>query len=316
MRVTEMETIELTYPHSYHSEQFQETIAAIGFFDGVHLGHEQVINKAVQIAKVENKKSAVISFHPHPKEVLQQTKQPINYLTLMDEKVARLETFGVDYFYIISFTQQLSLLAPAQFIEHFVHRLHITHVVAGFDFTFGHNGIGNIENVSDYTTIPITTTKINEVKQNNLAISSTKIRHLLSAGDVDKAADLLGRPYETKGIVIHGDKRGNQLGFPTANLSIADNKLLPKQGVYAVEVKYNDETYNGMANVGMKPTFVTENAALSVEVNIFDFNEEIYDETLILYWYKYIRNEQRFKGIEEITAQLQQDEKKVRAYFE
>ncbi|MBO1003762.1 bifunctional riboflavin kinase/FAD synthetase [Pseudogracilibacillus auburnensis] len=310
-----MQTIKLTYPHTLKANNVPETIAAIGFFDGIHKGHQAVIQQAVQLAKEQQKESAVITFHPHPSVVLNDPDKPVQYITPVGEKERLLSEMNVDRLYIITFNKQLSKLTPKQFVNHFIIDLHIKHVVAGFDFTFGHKGAGNMDNISQYTNREFTTSVIRKVECKEEKISSTRIRKYLHQGAVDNIKPLLGRVYTTKGTVIEGDKRGRKLGFPTANMQISNEKLLPKQGVYAVKVIYQNNTYNGMANLGVKPTFVSGELKPSVEVFIFDFDQDIYGEEIVVLWYQYIRDEKKFNGIAEIVAQLEKDEQTIRNYF-
>lgn len=310
-----METIQITYPHSFQKDELPATIAAIGFFDGVHIGHQAVIEAAVQEAKRQQKTSAVISFHPHPSVVLKQPKQEVQYITTIPEKEAILKELGVDRLYLVTFNQALSLLSPKEFLDHFVRGLHIDHLIAGFDFSFGHKGAGNMNNIEEWTEGTIRTTAIDKVEGRAGKISSTAIRKALSSGDVQEAAALLGRSYNVKGEVIPGEKRGRQLGFPTANLHIDEAKLLPKQGVYAVQAVLKGQTYDGMASIGVKPTFHTGITEPIVEVNLFDFDEDIYGETLDVIWHAFTREEKKFNGIDEIIDQLKDDEKTIRDFF-
>lgn len=310
-----MQTIRLTYPHTYEKNELQETVAAIGFFDGIHQGHQAVITKAVKEAKAHGKESAVITFHPHPSVVLKSPEKQIKYLTPLEEKEALLKKLNVDRLYIINFNKELSTLSPELFLQHFIIDLHITHLIAGYDFTFGHKGAGNMGNIDSYLQDACSTTVIKKVAMEGEKVSSTSIRNLLMDGKVDEVQKQLGRHYIAKGKVIEGDKRGRKLGFPTANLQISDDKLLPKQGVYAVEVIYQNELYIGMANLGVKPTFVKDELKPTVEVFIFDFDQSIYGEELTVIWHEYIRAEQKFNGVEEIIAQLTKDEETVRDYF-
>lgn len=284
-----MQIIELTYPISLKKESLTKTVAALGFFDGVHQGHRAVIGKAVQIAKEQQKECAVITFHPHPSVVLKQSEETVQYITTVEEKADLLSEMGVDRLYIITFNQTLSNLSPAEFIGHFIVNLHIDHVVAGFDFSFGHKGKGNMKNIHTFGFDEFTTTVIDKVELKDEKISSTNIRKALKLGEVHKVNYLLDRPYETTGWVEDGEKRGRQLGFPTANIAVSDLKLLPKQGVYAVKIAIKGVIYYGMANLGVKPTFIEEETIPSLEVYIFDFNEDIYGEEVIVYWYKHIR---------------------------
>lgn len=296
-------------------EDLPETIAAIGFFDGIHKGHQAVINKAVSEAKARGKESAVITFHPHPSVVLNNPTEPVQYITPAGEKEQLLKEMHVDRLYMITFNKVLSKLSPAEFIHHFIIQLNIKHLIAGFDFTFGYKGAGNMNNIASFINKEFTTSVIQKVEWEDQKVSSTAIRQCLQNGAVDQVAQLLGRHYTTKGTVVEGDKRGRELGFPTANLQTPDEKLLPKQGVYAVKVIYKDHVYNGMANLGVKPTFVSGELKPTVEVFIFDFNQNIYSEEITILWHQYIRAERKFSGIEEIIAQLKQDEETIRNYF-
>lgn len=310
-----MQTIKLSYPHEFKKEELTETVVAIGFFDGVHEGHQTVIQKAVDVARETGKECAVMTFYPHPSVVLRKDAEKVHYISTLAEKEAIMEELGVDRLYIVTFNKALSQLSPTQFLQHFIHDLYITHMVAGFDYTFGHKGAGNMNNIKEHIQAPLEITVITQVSHEETKVSSTSIRSALKEGDVSRAHTLLGRPYSAQGIVIQGDQRGRTLGFPTANLQIEEDKLLPKVGVYAVKVIYEGREYNGMANIGYKPTFRDDMVVPSVEVYILDFNEMIYGETLTVYWHTFIRPEQKFNGIDEIITQLQTDEKNVRQYF-
>lgn len=311
-----MNVIRLSYPHDLQHEDITETVAAIGFFDGIHRGHQAVIKEAIKIAKKEGKRSAVISFHPHPSVVLNKSKKDIRYITTVEEKRSILQDLGIDCFYIIEFNEALSKLSPQAFVDHFIKGLHITHLVAGFDYTFGHKGAGNMTNIKEMAKGHFETTVVQKLESNEEKVSSTRIRKLLEAGAVDDVNLLLNRVYESTGRVVKGDNRGgSQLGFPTANLDIAKDKFLPKQGVYAVKVRVNNRTYEAMANLGVVPTFTDGRSEPKVEVNIFDFNQDIYGESVTVEWYKFIREEKKFSGVEEIITQLKKDEKEVRSFF-
>src|SRR5690606_8880160 len=310
-----MQTIRLTYPHHLKTEDLPETIAAIGFFDGIHRGHKEVITNAVNKAKAQQMESAVISFHPHPSVVLNNPDKPVQYITTIEEKEVLLEEIGVDRLYLITFNKELSSLSPEAFINHFIIGLHIKHLVAGFDFSFGHKGAGNMQNIQTFTKNNFSVTSIDPVKNENKKVSSTRIRKFLASGDIAKVNELLGRPYETTGVVIEGDKRGRQLGYPTANLNVNEEKLLPTRGVYAVKVNYHNKIYEGMANLGVKPTFKTHDLKPSVEVYMFDFDGNIYGESITVLWYQFIRDEKKFNGLNELVSQLKEDEKTIQKYF-
>ncbi|SHF52622.1 bifunctional riboflavin kinase/FAD synthetase [Ornithinibacillus halophilus] len=307
-----MKVIELTYPHSL--EQLPKTVTAIGFFDGIHKGHQTVINKAVDVASANNLESAVITFHPHPSVIL-RNKEDVQYITPMSIKKRILEQLGVDRLYIVKFNKELASLTPQSFIDHFIVGLNIQHVVAGFDFSFGHKGKGNMNNIGEFARGRFTYTVIDKVVLEDEKISSTRIRNLLENGDVQKVSLLLGRPFTTIGTVIEGDQRGRKIGYPTANIEVKSEALLPKPGIYAVKVIVNGRQYNGMASLGTNPTFTVDRTDLSLEINILDYNQNIYGQELKVEWYTFIRDEVKFNQVDELINKISEDEKEIREYF-
>lgn len=310
-----MRTFELTYPHSMVLNELPETVTAIGFFDGIHKGHQKVIQTAVREAKERGMESAVITFHPHPSVVLKKDVQHVKYLTPIREKQEILQKLEVDRLYIIQFNQELASLTPQVFVDHFLKELRIKHMVAGFDFSYGHKGKGNMQTIQEHAAGAFTVTQVDKVVIDGEKISSTKIRNLLKAGDMDEAARLLGRPLSVTGLVVKGEQRGRTIGYPTANIAVSDETLLPKVGVYAVKVLYKNEVYEGMASLGFKPTFTDQLVEPILEVNIFDYNNDLYEEELRVQWYTFIREEKKFSGVEELVSEIAEDEKKVRKYF-
>lgn len=310
-----MQTFKLSYPHTYQLTDLPETVAAIGFFDGIHLGHQQVIKRAVAAAKERNMASAVITFHPHPSVVLNNKAEKVKYITPLADKQELIAQLQVDRLYMIEFNHELSLLSPKQFLDHFIHGLHIKHLIAGFDFTFGHKGEGNMQNIESFMQHDFSYTIIPKVEQDNKKISSTNIRAYLTAGQIELANEMLGRPFSIRGQVVYGDQRGRTIGYPTANLEVENDTLLPKSGVYAVKVVYQGELYEGMANIGVKPTFKDDLKKPSVEVNIFNFNKQIYGEEIHMQLFTFIREEKKFAGVEELVSQIQQDEREIKAFF-
>lgn len=306
-----MKTIKLTHPHTMNIKELPETVTAIGFFDGIHRGHQQVINTAVNIAKEKGMQSAVITFHPHPSVVLSKGKKKVNYITPLKEKESILQNMQVDRLYIIEFNEKLAALSPQEFIDQFIIGLNIKHVVAGFDFTYGHKGQGNMTTIKDQTRDEFTFTTIEKIQMNGEKISSTLIRGLLKKGDIEQVNDLLGRPLSIYGKVIEGAKRGKSLGYPTANLTVDEQALLPKPGIYAVKIIYKNEQYDGMASLGTNPTF-TDSHNLSLEVNILDFNNNLYGEELKMEWYKFIREEEKFSDVDKLIEQIKDDEEIIR----
>lgn len=311
-----MKINKLSYPLSLPDESLPNCVAAIGFFDGIHKGHKQVINRAVEKAKENDMESVVITFHPHPSVILKNSKESAKYITPLFEKKRLLKELQVDRTYVIQFNKQLSLLTPEQFIQTYIKRLNVKHLIAGFDFTYGHKGAGNMDNMHELANDDFTFETIEKVEISDEKVSSTKIRQLLNEGKISQINHLLGRELTIHAEVIAGDKRGRTIGFPTANLKVSDDYLLPKVGAYAVEVCYNKHTYYGMANLGVVPTFKKDTTKLSLEVHIFDFDETIYGEELILKWHHFIRDEKKFASVDELISQLQNDEIKVRQYFE
>ncbi|SER07629.1 riboflavin kinase / FMN adenylyltransferase [Gracilibacillus ureilyticus] len=310
-----MEIISLTYPHELNKEDLPQTVAAIGFFDGIHKGHQKVINQALNIAKNGHKQSAVITFDPHPSVVLQGKMEDVQYLTPLDEKAALIEKIGIDRLYIIRFDRKLAQLSPEGFLAHFITGLNIDHLVAGYDFTFGFKGAGNMKNIHQMLQEPVEVSMIDKLNYKSEKISSTRIRNALLAGNITEAEELLGRSVQINGEVVHGDKRGRTIGYPTANLSLTKPHFLPKIGVYAVEVIIDGNTYYGMANLGYKPTFSDQRLDPKIEVHIFDFDENLYGREIQIIWKQFIREEVKFSGIDQLINQLKQDERNIRQYF-
>lgn len=310
-----MKMIELTYPHALQFNELPETVAAIGFFDGIHKGHQKVIKTATEYAKQNGMESAVITFHPHPSVVLKKDKKEVRYITPLREKRLILEQIGVDRLYVITFNKELSMLSPQEFIDHFIIGLHIKHLVAGFDYSFGHMGKGNMRMIGELTRDKFTYTTIDKVTRNDEKISSTKIRELLQLGNIAAVNLLLGRKLALYGTVVKGKQRGRDLGYPTANFHLNDDFLLPKPGIYAVKVIFQDKSYLGMASLGYNPTFTADRTDLSLEVNILDYSGDLYGEELRLEWYTFIRDEVKFANAEELIKQIENDEKVIRNYF-
>ncbi|MCC2249237.1 bifunctional riboflavin kinase/FAD synthetase [Virgibacillus sp. AGTR] len=310
-----MRTFELEYPHALVFNELPETVTAIGFFDGIHCGHQRVIQTAVSEAKNRNMESAVITFFPHPSVVLKKDAQHVKYITPLREKKEILKRLGVDRLYIIKFNKELASLSPQGFIDHFIKGLNIKHVVAGFDFSYGHKGKGNMETIKEHAADAFSYTTISKVELDNEKISSTRIRECLKKGQIEKANELLGRPLIVDGIVIKGEQRGKALGYPTANIDTNRDALLPKTGVYAVKIIYKNERYEGMASLGVNPTFTPDLLEPVLEVNIFDYNNDLYGDELLVEFHAFIREEQKFAGAAQLIKKIAEDEVKIRNYF-
>ncbi len=305
-----LETIVISHPHHFQQDDLPPTFLALGYFDGIHVGHQRVINTAVELAKKNNAVPAVMSFHPHPSVVLGKSDHNWTYITPLEEKKKILEEMGVERFYLVKFDHVFAGLDTQEFVDQYVIGLNVVHVVTGFDFSYGKYGKGNVETLVKESNGQFGQTVIEKIEKDGQKISSTLIRNHLKEGLVDELQPYLGRRYTLTGTVIHGDKRGRTIGFPTANLD-TDQYSLPKVGVYAVEVIIDNKSYFAMANVGYKPTFKDDQKKPSLEVHIFDFNKEIYGEDVRITWLKRIRDEKKFSGIDELIAQLHADKSRT-----
>lgn len=311
-----MEVIKLSFPIIRNKYEFPPLAMALGYFDGVHLGHQQVILEAKKQAEQKGLHSAVMTFDPHPSVVLGKQEKHVQYITPLTEKIDIIEGLGIDFLFIVHFTPEFANLLPQEFIDQFVIGLNVEHVIAGFDFTYGRMGKGTMETLLfhsretfDYTVVP-------KLTEGNEKISSTRIRALLKEGKTMELPALLGRYYTTSGKVIHGDKRGRTIGFPTANIELDDEYIIPPLGVYAVRMKVDHEWHTGVCNVGYKPTFNKESVKLSIEVHLFEFSKEIYGEEVVIEWHRYLRKEQKFSGVDELVTQIERDKQTAIAYFE
>lgn len=313
--MAKMKTIYLQHPHQLQKEKQKSTVCALGYFDGVHLGHQKVIETAMTIAKQQQLQSAVMTFSPHPAVVLGKVDS-IPAITPLKEKELAIEALGVDILYVVKFDDSFSKLTPQQFIDEYIIGLSIKHVVAGFDYTYGRFGKGTMETMAEQSRDQFDITTIKKVEKDSDKISSTSIRADIQAGQVESLPQTLGRYYRMAGTVVTGEKRGRTIGFPTANLKVSDEYVLPKEGVYAVRIRYENEWYNGMLNCGYKPTFHENREELTIEVHIFDFNQDIYGEQIIVEWRKRIRDEKKFTSVEELTKQLSADKQRVIQYFQ
>lgn len=279
---------------------------AIGYFDGVHLGHQEVIRRAIYAANSEQIISSIMTFDPHPREVLGHI-QNSQYITPLEEKLERFANCGLDRTYILTFNRTLSHLMPEQFIHEVLFTLQVDTVVVGFNFTFGHLGRGTVDLLREIGAGKMKVNVIRPFHMNNIKVSSTVIREKLHAGELDKVAQLLGRPYSITGQVVQGLGRGQTIGIPTANIEPRDNYVIPRNGVYAVRVAVGGVIYNGVMNVGLKPTFDDNPAQPTLEVHILGFNQSIYGESIQIQLIEYIRAEQKFSSVDLLVNQIRSD---------
>ncbi|MEC1179307.1 riboflavin biosynthesis protein RibF [Metasolibacillus meyeri] len=310
-----MEVIYLKYPHQLERSEAAYSLA-VGFFDGVHKGHQAVIEHAVSKARELGIKSAVMTFDPHPTIVLGARNEQVFYITPLQQKLDTLKTLNVDTVFVVNFTSDFAKLSPEEFVQYFIRDLHVQHVTAGFDYSFGAFGKGDMRLMEQLSQGDFGVTTIDQQSDCDEKISSTRIRKLLKEGEMEEVCTLLGRAYEVPGIVVHGDKRGRTLGFPTANVQSMAGCFIPATGVYAVKILVQNKWYNGVGNVGYKPTFKNpEEKQLSIEVHIFDFDKNIYGEEVVVGWYKRIRSERKFSGIDELITQIELDKQEAIEYF-
>ncbi len=292
-------------------------VVTIGSFDGVHKGHVQVIAALKRVAEHLHGETVIISFEPHPREVLYPLEKRPGILTTLDEKMAILESLGVAHLIILPFTRKLAELAYSDFVNNLlVDKLGIAGLVIGYDHHFGKNREGTFDKLKILAEKYHFYLEQEEVyEEHDINISSTKIRNALQIGDIARVSEFLGYPYSIAGIVVQGDRIGRQMGFPTANIELEDKrKLLPAVGVYAVKVRIEDKSYQGMLNIGVRPT-VNSTGIVRIEVHIFDFNGNLYGCNLRVALFARIRGEQKFDGKEKLAEQLQRDRQSVLQIF-
>ncbi len=272
---------------------------AIGNFDGLHLGHQNLIHKTQSYADT---KSAVMTFYPHPISVITKTKLPI----LMDnhDKEKVLEGFNLDYFIIVDFTDNFSKLPAAEFIN-FLKRIHVKRIVVGRDFKFGHKGLGTVHDLEKHFELVI----MDDFLYKNVRVSTTYVKALLDNGNLGLAKSLLNRSYGIHGEVIHGDKVGKLIGYPTANINYK-NYYLPKIGVYAVKVKIDDHIYIGCANLGHNPT-LNYSTTRRLEVFILDYDGDLYHKEITVFFEYYLRDEIKYDNLEDLLKQINKDVKQT-----
>lgn len=302
-----MKIIELVAP--FHSLPMDSPcVMAIGYFDGLHIGHQAVVGKALEIARQKGLPSAVMTFHPHPREVLGTAKFS-QYLTPMQAKLNLLEQQGVEMTYLTKFDKNFSQITPEAFFEEVLTRLDVKSVVVGFDFTFGHMGKGTAETLKRLAEGRIDVHIVNPINIHGDKVSSTLIRERLLEGELDSASDLLGRPYSIQGTVVHGEGRGRTIGFPTANVEPIAEYLIPRQGVYAVRVTAEENQLEafGVMNIGVKPTFHREGAPATIEVHLYDFNGDLYGQRLNIELISFLRTEKKFNSVDMLIQQIRTD---------
>ncbi len=288
------------------------TVVTIGTFDGVHIGHQEIIKQLVANAREKNGESVILTFFPHPRMVLQKGS-PIKLLNTLNEKIELLKKSGLDHLIIEPFTLEFSRLTALEFSRDvLVNSLHTKTLVIGYDHHFGRNREGNFEQLQQYgNTYGFEVEEIPAQDIESVAVSSTKIRNALEEGNVDKVNQYLGYNYMLSGEVVKGKSLGRQYDYPTINIDIKENyKLLPKSGVYIVDSNINNEHFFGIMNIGKRPTL--NGRRKTIEVHLLDFDENIYGEHIRVHLRKRLRDEQKFASVEHLYAQIKKDEQKAR----
>lgn len=278
----------------------------IGNFDGVHKGHQHILNQVIQHSQKNNLQSIAVTFHPHPQRLLTGQKKP-PFITLLQQKLELLEETGISAVFCIPFTWQMASLPPEEFVKiYLVDALRIRHLIVGYDYAFGKNRSGNFQTLQELgKKYNYSVSQSEALNLHGATISSTRIRKMIENGQVFEARHLLGRFYRVEGRVVHGQNRGGRLlGYPTANLCLTD-ELFPLPGVYAVFAEYENAVMPAVANIGFNPTF--NNNILTIEVHIMNFSEDLYDKQLRVHFVQNLRTEKKFNSLDELKAQINTD---------
>jgi riboflavin kinase/FMN adenylyltransferase len=314
-----------------HLPAFERCVLTIGTFDGVHLGHRQILTQLKAEASRIQGETVIITFHPHPRKVIDSSKPPIQLLNTIEEKIELLESLDIDHLVIVPFDERFSQMSAHEYIEHFlVEKFHPHTIIIGYDHRFGKGRTGDYLLLEEYSSklgFDLIEISPHVIAENT--VSSTRIRQALQQGDIATANSLLGYDYFFEGRVIEGNKLGRTLGYPTANIDIGDpEKLIPANGIYVVEaslVRGESSTVSekgtpatthrqkGMMSIGIRPTL--SDGKFMIEVNIFDFDRDIYGKTLRVYVKKYLRPEIKFEGLDALKEQLAKDKDATLTYF-
>lgn len=307
-----MQVIHVKYPLKDEITK-SNVVLALGFFDGVHLGHQNLIKVAKNIAIKKQLPLMLLTFDRHPREIYQNQKD-FSYLDTLSEKAYKMQQLGVDYLVVLDFDQAFSKMMPQTFIQNVIMKLKAETVVVGFDYTYGPKDIANTTTLKQEAKGRFNVVVMPEQAYEGAKIGSTAIRSAIAAGNMELAKDLLGRYYTMSGIVGHGLQNGHKLGFPTVNLIFNEHKVIPKIGVYVTQTKVNDHWYNSMTSVGYNPT-IADNKKLLIESNLFNFNQDVYDQPVVIKWLKYLRSEIKFNSFNELQKQLKLDKIAAEKYF-
>lgn len=292
-----------------HIPAIKHPVLTIGTFDGVHLGHQSILNHLKKTAQQIGGETVVFTFHPHPRIALHPDDHGLELIQPIDERIKKLELLGIDHLILCPFTKEFSRITATEFVRNIlVNQLHIHTITIGYNHHFGRNREGSLELLKELGLVyNFKVEQIPAFVESEKNVSSTKIREAVQAGSIKLANRLLGTAFSFAGKVVEGDKLGTKIGFPTANMLIDKIQLIPSDGVFAVRVNLNDQIYDGMMNIGKRPT-ISKTGDRRVEIHLFDFSENIYGKELVVYLIDRIREEQNFKSVEALTEQLKKDE--------
>ena len=289
-------------------------VVTIGTFDGVHLGHRKIIARIKELAQETGGETVILTFFPHPRMILNPEDESIKLINTINEKAALLEQLGIDHLIITPFSRDFSNQTPEAYIRDvLVNKIGTKKIVIGYDHRFGKDRQGSLNDLLKLG--PVYGFEVVEIPEQDIedvAISSTRIRTALLNEKIELANTLLGYSFFITGKVVRGDQIGRQIGYPTANIVIEERyKLIPSDGIFAAKIKVNDMLYKGMAYIGSRPTI--NGISRNIEINIFDFNEEIYNQQVTMYFYNYVRGDVKFTGLDDLKIQLAKDKKDVHA---
>ena len=302
--------------NNIQARNIKNAVVTIGTFDGVHLGHQAIFKEMRRFAKEIGGETVVVTFHPHPRQVLSIGTERLRFICSQEEKLKKFEEFGIDNVVIIPFTKEFASTPSDVFIrDYIIERIHPAIIVVGYDHHFGKNRMGDFQMLNKlgqqygFKTVQVEAQDIDEV-----AVSSTKIRNYLWVGNVKAANQLLGYPYSVQGVVVKGNEIGRTIGFPTANLDIPNEfMMINNPGVYACQTVIDGKTYDAMANTGLRPTIGDRaDGDFIIEVNIFDFDGDLYGKTLKVWFIERIRDEVKFSGLETLKIQLEHDREEAK----
>lgn len=287
-------------------------VACIGYFDGLHVGHQKLLEKTRELGEKYHCETAMITFEPDPWVIIKGATN-VKHISTMRQRINKAVSLGMDNIVFLEFTRDMSSLSPIDFMNKILGNLNLQGLVCGFDFHFGYKGSGNVQFLQDNA--PYEICVVSAVEDEQGKISSTRITKCIEQGHMEEANRLLGSPFCMEGKVIHGKKRGTDMGFPTANVQVSDEYIIPKNGVYAGKIHVGRNSYGCMINIGLNPTFHDVDA-ISLEANIFDFHEDIYGQVVSVDFLKFIRPEKQFRSKSNLVMQLEQDKRTIQKYFE